>query len=134
MACDNVESYEVVTADRRRRPRIGEENPDLFWGLRGGGGNFGVVTEFEFRLHPRSQDALVAGLPVRHATRRRRSAVGRPQRDGLPRSDVHRLGGRNHDGDPAMVGFVWSATWKRAGSSPPVSAGSGPAPADRSAR
>ena len=53
LACDNVV---VVRGGHRRRRRCvrasADENPELFWGLRGGGGNFGVVTEFEFQLHP----------------------------------------------------------------------------------
>jgi FAD/FMN-containing dehydrogenase len=52
LAADNLLGAEVVTADGRRRSVDADHEPDLFWVLRGGGGNFGVVTSFRYRLHP----------------------------------------------------------------------------------
>ena len=58
---DNLLSVDVVTADGRFLSASADENPDLFWGLRGGGGNFGIATSFEYRLHPVGT-MVVAGL------------------------------------------------------------------------
>jgi FAD/FMN-containing dehydrogenase len=62
LSCDNVASYELVTAEGDRLHVDEAGNPELFWGLRGGGGNFGVVSEFEFRLHPVAHRAHVVEL------------------------------------------------------------------------
>ncbi len=51
LACDNVRSVDIVTADGKLRHGSAEENQDLYWGVRGGGGNFGVVTSFDYQLH-----------------------------------------------------------------------------------
>ena len=63
LAIDNLRSVDVVTADGRYLRASEKENPDLFWGVRGGGGNFGVVTNFEFGLHPMQRE-VVAGNVV----------------------------------------------------------------------
>jgi FAD/FMN-containing dehydrogenase len=69
LVCDNLVSAEIVTADGALRRASVTENPDLFWAIRGGSGNFGVVTSFEFKLHPVSQ--VYAGpvlYPLEQAT------------------------------------------------------------------
>lgn len=69
LAVDNLRGAEIVTADGRVRSVSADEDPDLFWAIRGGGGNFGVVTEFEFALHPFERKVLSGAIvwPVAQA-------------------------------------------------------------------
>lgn len=70
LACDNLLAVELVTGDGRLVRASEQEHAELFWGLRGGGGNFGVATAFEFRLHPVGPDVF-AGLVLHPADRGR---------------------------------------------------------------
>jgi FAD/FMN-containing dehydrogenase len=72
---DNLISADVVTADGELIQASAAENPDLFWAIRGGGGNFGVVTSFEFKLHPVGPD-LTSGLIVHPFARARELLAG----------------------------------------------------------
>ena len=67
--CDNLLSADVVTADGRFLRASAEENQDLFWGLRGGGGNFGIVTSLEYQLYPVGPVVLAGGVvyPIEQA-------------------------------------------------------------------
>jgi hypothetical protein len=62
LSCDNVEEFTMVTVDGTVVHASSKENADLFWALRGGGGNFGVVTEFRVRLHPLTSVTIVEGF------------------------------------------------------------------------
>jgi FAD/FMN-containing dehydrogenase len=62
LTCDNLIAAEMVTADGRRLRISASEHADLFWGIRGGGGNFGIVTSFEYRLHPIGPSLLAGSL------------------------------------------------------------------------
>ena len=62
LSCDNLLSADLVTAEGRLLTVSADEHPDLFWGLRGGGGNFGVATSFEYQLHP--VGPVLAGMVV----------------------------------------------------------------------
>jgi len=58
LALDNIKAVDIVTADGKLRRASTTENSDLYWGVRGGGGNFGVVTSFEFQLHPMQRNVI----------------------------------------------------------------------------
>ena len=62
LTIDNVTGARIVTADGRVRNISADEEPDLFWAIRGGGGNFGVVTEFEYALHPFDRNVLSGNI------------------------------------------------------------------------
>jgi hypothetical protein len=70
LSCDNVEAFTLVTADGSIIRANATNNTDLFWALRGGGGNFGVVTEFEVKLHPLNSLVLAEGLCPESGIRR----------------------------------------------------------------
>jgi FAD/FMN-containing dehydrogenase len=89
-ACDNLVAAEVVTADGRVVTASEAENVDLLWGLRGGGGNFGVVTEFTLRLHPLSPD-VYGGLLM--SPRSRAPEVLRQVRDFMETAPREVCGG-----------------------------------------
>jgi FAD/FMN-containing dehydrogenase len=73
LACDNLVAADVVTADGRFVHASEHENSDLFWGLRGGGGNFGLVTSFEYRLH--AVGPMVLSGPLFHPAARAREVL-----------------------------------------------------------
>lgn len=58
LALDNVRGVEIVTANGRLQRANAQENPDLYWAVRGGGGNFGIITSFEFQLHPMDRQVI----------------------------------------------------------------------------
>ncbi|HET9864171.1 MAG TPA: FAD-binding oxidoreductase, partial [Steroidobacteraceae bacterium] len=62
LASDNLESVDIVAADGKLHHASARDNPDLFWAVRGGGGNFGIATQFEFRLHPFDGKVIAGGF------------------------------------------------------------------------
>ena len=108
LACDNVEAYTVVTADGDTVRATATDHADLFWALRGGGGNFGVVTEFEFRLHPVAGDALVVELGFDAADAVEPMRSWRDLLPDAPRAATLTADAFTVDGRPtAVIGYVW---------------------------
>jgi FAD/FMN-containing dehydrogenase len=118
LACDNVTRFQVVTAEGELLSASERENPDLFWGLRGGGGNFGVVTEFEFHLHQVGTAALLVELfyapPDASAVLRRwRELLAEAPRQATLTAWVGTTGPwsflppKLRDRPMASVGYVW---------------------------
>jgi len=105
LTCDNVVSCIVVTADGGVVRASADEHPDLFWGLRGGGGNFGIVVEFEFRLHPVGTRTLVAELtfPLDRA-----AAALRGWRDLAEEAPRPATLTAEVSGDAVTLGYVWA--------------------------
>jgi FAD/FMN-containing dehydrogenase len=95
MTVDNLVSAEVVLADGRRVRARADEHPELYWALRGGGGNFGVVTEFELRLHELGPEVFAVHIAYPIADARRVLAGWRDAVAGAP-------------DELSTAGFVWS--------------------------
>ena len=104
LACDNVIAYTIVTAAGEVLRVNADEHPDLFWGLRGGGGNFGIVTEFEFRLHPVGTRALIAELSVPIAAAPSALRAWRELAAGSPREATFTATILD---DHVEIGYVW---------------------------
>ncbi len=111
LACDNVVSYTVVTAEGDVVTASRTENPDLYWGLRGGGGNFGIVTEFEFQLHRTGTRTLVAEFDFRAEDAVPVIEGWRDLNAVAPRSATFTAsvasGGSDSAGPIATLGVVW---------------------------
>jgi len=102
---DNLLSAQVVTADGYIVRASAAERADLFWGLRGGGGNFGIVTEFEFQLHPVGTRTLVAefDFPIDKTAAAMRA--WRDLSESAPRAAT--FNAAVGPDDVAMLGFIW---------------------------
>jgi FAD/FMN-containing dehydrogenase len=116
LTLDNVLEYDIVTADGQLRRAAPDENPDLYWALRGGGGNFGVVTSFLFRLHPMQREVVNAGFsfPVEQA-RQVLNFFGE-YADSAP-DEMHvggGIGGAPGKEAGVFIGVVWSGDPARA--------------------
>jgi len=104
LSCDNLVSVDIVTADGQLRTASADEHPDLFWAVRGGGGNFGVVTSFEFRLHEVGPTVLAGLLVWPRPMAREALKVWREFTQGAPENASAYAGlGTSPDGIPIAV-------------------------------
>ena len=94
LALDNLRSVELVTAEGKVVRASKDEEPDLFWAVRGGGGNFGVATSLEYQLHPVGP-TVTAGLIVHPFDRSPRRAEVLPRQHGIAARRTYDL--RNPD-------------------------------------
>jgi FAD/FMN-containing dehydrogenase len=110
LTLDNLLSADVITADGQFRHASADENPDLFWGIRGGGGNFGIVTSFEFRLH--SMDRMIVDAFFEYPITEARSVLRNFAEFAVNAPDELNIDGglRARPGRENYVGFhaVWS--------------------------
>jgi FAD/FMN-containing dehydrogenase len=110
LTLDNALEYDVVTADGKLRRAAPDENPELFWGLRGGGGNFGIVTSFLFRLHPMQRQVSVGRFIFPFAEARQVMNFFAEYADGAP-DELQvdgGIGGAPGKDPGVMVSVVWS--------------------------
>ncbi|MGW9631436.1 FAD-binding oxidoreductase [Agromyces sp. NPDC055520] len=106
LACDNVVAFEVVAASGERLRVDPDSHPELDWALRGGGGNFGVVTEFEFALHPEPGDAMAVEFhyPIEQDASATAMRVWRDLSVEAPREATFTA---TISGGTVALGFVW---------------------------
>lgn len=110
LSLDNVLELDVVTPDGQLRRAAPDENPDLYWALRGGGGNFGVVTSFLFQLHPMQRKVTNAFFTFPLAEARQVMNFFAEYADGAP-DEMHvggGIGGALDKDAGVTIGIVWS--------------------------
>jgi hypothetical protein len=111
LALDNVQSVDIVTADGQLRHASKERNPDLYWGVRGGGGNFGVVTNFDFRLHPMQRTVVGGDILFPFAEAREVMKFFADYYENIPDelyADVGVLSSAKNQGDFVMIHLCYS--------------------------
>ena len=116
LTLDNVLEYDIVTPDGQLRRAAPDENADLYWALRGGGGNFGVVTSFRFQLHPMQRRVTTASFRFPLSEAKQVMNFFGEYADGAP-DEMHVGGGIS--GSPGKeagvsIGVVWSGDAARA--------------------